>query len=54
VRMRALLGFELRASHLVHYGLSHTFKLFSSDYFGDRVLVFAQASLNHHSPVLHF
>jgi hypothetical protein len=45
-----LLGFELRASCL----LGHTSSPFCSGYFGDKVLLFAQATLDCDLPILHF
>jgi hypothetical protein len=45
-------GFALARQALCH--LSHTAIPFRSGYFGNRVLLFAQAILHCDSPILHF
>jgi hypothetical protein len=52
-----VVGFELKASCLIRQALchlSHTFTSFCSGYFGSKVLLFAQASLDSKLPILSF
>jgi hypothetical protein len=50
-----VLGFELRALHLLSVVvLNHTSSPFCSGYFGDKVIFFAQGSLDYDPPSLHF
>jgi hypothetical protein len=52
---REVLWFELRSSHLWgRYSTAWAMPPISSGYFGDRVLVFAQAGLDCSPPALHF